>query len=220
MVRAANKPLTDQLLYPHPLPATIGLEMDPDQASTVKNVQSKSPAGQAGIEPGDRILAINGAPLLSTADIQWALHTASDAPTLNLKVERENRPLNVSITLEKGWRAKSDISWRVTSWDLRRQALGGMKLDRLSSEDRKRHGIAEGKLALLAAHVGQFGEHANAKRAGIQKGDVIIGFDGVTTDKTETNIFAHVLQKPKSNQGVPVTLKRGERIIHTKINLP
>jgi S1-C subfamily serine protease len=96
---------------------------------------------------------------------------------------------------------------------------GGMKLDELADEDRAKRGFGEDELALLVRHVGQYGEHQNAKRAGIQKDDVLIAFDGRTERMTEAELLAYVVQQCKPGQKVPVALRRGDKTVEVTLTL-
>ncbi len=125
--RNAGKPVPEQLLYPYPSPKIFGLVMDPKKASTVRRVTDGSQAEQLKIQRGDRIAAVDGQPILSTADIQWVLHH-TEKTSLPVVIEREGKTFDVNLDLPTGWRRQDDISWRATSWDLRRMVTGGLKL--------------------------------------------------------------------------------------------
>src|SRR5690606_5095482 len=165
----------DTVLFPYPSPSVVGLELDPKKRATVVEVSARSPAEKAGFHAGDEIMTLEEQPIISVADIEWILHHAKDGETLEATVRRdgEDKERSVSLRLPEGWRARSDISWRVSTWDLRRMGTGGLRLEELTDAERKEHGIAPGKLALRAKHVGQYGEHATAKRAGFEQGDII-----------------------------------------------
>src|SRR5690606_14850002 len=129
--------------------------------------------------------------LLSTADLQWVLHRTPPGPaSLDAVVERDGRTLATTLDLPDGWRRSGDISWRVSTWDLRRQGFGGMKLTDLDDEQRAELGLGGDAMALKVNHVGQYGEHAVAKRAGMLIGDIIVGFGGQDGRMSETELLA------------------------------
>src|SRR5262249_30396505 len=115
---AERKPIPDDVLFTWPMPNVIGLALDPQEKARVIGVTAGSPAEQAGFKSGDEILSLQGQPILSTADVQWVLQTASEPATLKAQVLRGKKKLNLTLDLPKDWRRHSDISWRVTSWDL------------------------------------------------------------------------------------------------------
>ncbi|MBC8352149.1 MAG: PDZ domain-containing protein [Planctomycetes bacterium] len=212
--RVAGKPLPESLLFPYPHPKALGLILDPDQRATVKDVESGTPAAQAGFKAGDTIESINRQPLLSIADVQWALHqTPASGAQLIASVSRDGQAKEIKLSLGEGWRQADDISWRVSSWGLRRMTTGGILLEPATPEQRQAAGVAEGEMALHAKHVGQYGAHAAAKRAGVKNGDILIAFDGRNDLIREADIFRHGMQDLKPGQRVPITISRaGKRI--------
>jgi S1-C subfamily serine protease len=118
--------------------------------------------------------------------------------------------VDLTLDLPEGWR-RGEISWRTTTWDLRRMGLGGLKLVELDAEGRDRAKLPRESMALRVEHAGEYGEHAVAKRAGFQKGDILVSFDGQTGRMSETDLLAYALQKKRPGDGVAVTvLRNGE----------
>ncbi len=218
--RDAAKPIPDPVLFPYPNPRTLGLDMDPKSAATVQDVPAGSIASRDGFQPGDRIISFDGQPPISTADLQWVLHHAPAVGSIPVQIEREGARLNLTLTLPKGWRHLSDLSWRATTWELRRRAFGGMLLGPLTSDQLQEKGLATNQMALLVKHVGQFGEHALAKKAGVIAGDIIVGYDGQTTPATETQLIAHAVQNRKPGDPIEIILLRDGKRQTITIKLP
>jgi serine protease Do len=211
LYRAERKPAPERVLHPWPMPQVVGLTLDPRAMARVSEVQSGSAAAQAGFQPGDEIVSLAGQPLISIADVQWVLHNADSPATLSAQVRRAGRAVHLALELDAGWRARSDISWRPTSWNLRRIATGGLRLRSLPDADRHRLRLGADEMALLVDHVGQYGEHAQAKKAGFRKQDVLVAFDGRTDLMSETDLFAHVMQHRMPGERVNVTVVRDGR---------
>jgi serine protease Do len=90
-------------------------------------------------------------------------------------------------------------------------ALGGMKLDELTDEERKSANLPHERMALLVRHLGEYGEHAVAKRAGFRKGDILVMFDGLSSRMSESEVLAHTLRRKRSGDEVAATvLRNGE----------
>lgn len=208
-IRSQKLQFPDEILFPYPHPKTVGLIMDPRQSGGVREVIPDSTAQKAGFKNGDRLLSLNGQPILSIADIQWVFQ-AVPAAGGNVKglVDRAGKALPVTLELENGWRQKEDISWRVSTWGLRRMAFGGMVLENLTPEESKAMGIAPGSMALRARHVGQYGPHAAAQNAGFLKGDVMVSLEGRQDFTSETQLIRYILNAKKSGDKVPVTVLR------------
>ncbi len=197
-VRLSGKAFDPKSLYPYPLPDVIGMRLSPDHAAKVLSVEPDSPAAAIGLKPGDEIVRLQGQTLVSPADFQWILENTPERAELVFEIHNgKGETLTKPMKLTPGWRAKSDLSWRPTSWNLRRIALGGMRLETLPEAEKRSRGLPEGSMALFAKHVGQFGEHAVAKKAGFVNGDVIVAVDGRTDLPTETSLFAYALDRPK-----------------------
>jgi serine protease Do len=216
--RTASGEIPDKLLHPYPNPKTLGLILDPKEKATVKSVVPGSSAEKDGFRAGDAIVTLEGQPLLSIADVQWVLHNAGEPAALKAEVKRNGQVMPRTITLAKRWREHDDLSWRASSWDLRRMTTGGMLLEELSAEDRQKAGIAETKLALRAKHVGAFGAHAAAKQAGFLVGDVLVTVDGKSDRRSESDLMATLAKEKRPGDKVPVTVLRGGQMV--ELTLP
>jgi serine protease Do len=217
--RSAGKPLPDDLMYPWPSLSLLGVHCDPETATTVHTIAADSLAATAGLKPGDRLLTMNGQPLVSVADAQWVLHRTGATGKLEIGYERDGKGMAATIPLTAGWRTATDISWRVSSWDLRRQAFGGMVLKSMSMEERAELNLTADQLALRVDHVGQYGEHARAKQAGFQKGDIVVSFDGRNTAATEADLLASVMQQKQPGDEIAIEVRRGKERKTMKIRL-
>ena len=206
--REAGGLLSHKTLTPWPMPSVIGFELDRKSVATVGEVTAGSPAAEAGLEVGDIIITMQGQPILSLADVQWVLHHTTEAGTLVLRIQRGELEKDLVLRLAKDWDHSSDIAWRVSTWDLRRMGLGGMRLVRLSDKEREEHGVPAGKMALFAKNVGQYGDHAVAKKAGLEKGDVIVSFDRDDSDVSEGALLRKVLGTRKRGEEVSFTYRR------------
>jgi hypothetical protein len=205
--RERSRSIPDEILFPYPDPDVLGLRMDPREMARIVTVARNSAADRDGLLPGDHIRFLDGQPVLSVADIQWVLHGAPASGSLAAQVLRDGKPIARTISLQPGWR-RGDISWRATTWDLRRMALGGMKLEAFKDAEYTRAGLRPDRMALSVVHVGEFGEHAVAKRAGFRKGDIIVSFDGLEGRMTESELLAHTIQQRAPGDTVVVTEKR------------
>jgi serine protease Do len=212
-IRDQGKPMPMSLLYPYPKPETLGLTLGEDPVTGVVAVADGSVAAKAGIRVGDEILALEGQPLVSVADVSWVLHRFPESGTLHATIRSGGASSEVSVPLSEGWRAGHENARRVGYWPMRAMAFGGMKLEPLDEEARKARGIGEGKLALELLHVGEYGKHAAAKQAGFRKGDLLVEVAGSDAGLTEIELLARNLLKQKPGDKVPVVvLREGRRV--------
>jgi serine protease Do len=216
--REMDKPVPLEWVFPFPQPETIGLTLATDRAARVEAVTAGSIAVKAGLQPGDELTSLAGQPLVSPADVSWALHRAPATGSLPAVVKRGGATVSLNLDLSAGWREKADISKRVGTWPMRGMALGGMVLEELGDDERAERGIAKEHMALRAKGVGQFGKHAAAKNAGFQKDDVITEIDGSSSRATEGQLIGRLLQQHKPGERVKTTVLRGKQRV--ELSLP
>jgi len=215
-LRNARKTIPDKVLHPWPMPSVIGLNLDPKELASITKVKPGSPAARAGLRLGDKIKTLSGQTILSIADVQWVLHEAKDSDAIKASVLRGSKQLNLTIKLKTGWRSQSDISWRVTTWDLRRMVTGGMVLRPTTPDQRRQNKLRDDQLALYVNYVGRFGAHAVAKKAGFKKGDIIVAYDGKTGAMSESELITKILNKRFPGSKVEVSvIRNGKRITMT-----
>lgn len=215
--RDMGQAVPSEVMFPYPNPKILGIVMDPEHARTIESVTADSPAAAAGLKAGDEILECENQPIISTADIQWVLHRIGDKPAVEFDVRRGEKTEHVTLTLPEGWREQGDITWRATSWALRRMVTGGLRLEELSADDRKALGLDDSAVGLRVKHVGQFNEHAAAKRAGFKEGDVFLKVGNVERPLTESQLFAELINSRKPGESVAVQLLRGEKRLQLQL---
>lgn len=204
--------IPEEVLFPYPHPKSIGLTLDPKQRATVQGVQPGSVAERAGLMVGDQIELIGGQLPLSFADIQWVLHrTPPRGGSIPIEVSRSSGRVDLTLVLDEGWRQEGDISWRVSTWGLRRMVTGGMVLVEAESDLRKASGVSEGEMALSVKSAGKYGAHAAARRAGFQVGDVIVSYDGKTNLGSEQQLIHYATTRLAPGQLITVKVRRGQR---------
>jgi hypothetical protein len=225
MARSETGTIPDEILFPFPRPEVIGLLLDPGTRATVKGVAKDSAAAEAGFRPGDEIVKLAGQPILSLADVQWAVETADRslaggkpasgprARQIPAEVLRGGKSQKLTLTLRPGWRKAQDISWRPTTWELRAMGLGGLFLKEVSDVDRKKLGLGDDALALRVEHAGMYDKHAGAYQAGIRKDDILVEFDGIKERRSESQLIARGVQERKPGDKVAIAvLRSGKRL--------
>lgn len=128
----------------------IGID---DIKPVIRNVEKQSVAARTGLMEGDQILSVNGNEVDSWYDINQAI-TDSDGRPLDLKVKRNSDVAQVTITPELK-RGKDIFNDEVTYYSLGISGLSEIK-----------------------AVIGDVSEGYPADRAGMKKGDRIVGING------------------------------------------
>jgi serine protease Do len=206
-LRAARKPVSDAMLWPFPLPTALGLGLDPAERATVTDVEPGSPAEKGGFKTGDRVLSLDGQPLLSVADVQWVLHDAKEPSTLKGEVERDGRKLPVSLALAAGWRRKTEFSWRVIVWGMRHRLLGLEPLEKTPEGLR------------VKKQPPDWVKQKNPDGAKFMPGDVIVDVDGQRGLLREDDLLAYLMKKPPGS-AADVTVTRAGKQEKLTIKIP
>lgn len=217
--RTQNKPVPLEWIYPQPSIQTVGVTLATDDIAKVEAVAAGSAAEKAGLMAGDQIVSVNAQPLVSMADVSWVLHGASDSGSLSLGVDRGGTPLPALLTLDlpAGWRMQSDIGRRVGSWPMRAMAFGGMKMDDMTDSERAAASLPNEGMALRIIHVGQYGPHAMAKKAGFQKDDIIVQVGDLKSRITESYLIGRLLQDHLPGEQLPAVVLRGGKRVELKL---
>lgn len=203
--------LDERGAWPYPTAERLGLTLDPVVGLRVAAVAEGSAAAAAGVAVDDVLIALDGQPLVSHADVQWVLHHAPAAGALALEVRRgaggaldeEADVVTLRVVLREGWR-RTDPWWRESRWGIR----PGFELFRLDGDGRRRAGAPADGMALKVTRVFGNGVRAN----GVLRGDVLIELDGITLDWDEADALLHLRGVRRPGDVVPVVaLRRGER---------
>lgn len=83
----------------------MGVMLDLQDGITAKKVLEDSAAENAGLQDGDKILAINGQPVESLTDIRWTLMDKHPGDAISVKIQRGSddqlQQLSMEITLQE-----------------------------------------------------------------------------------------------------------------------
>ena len=217
--RSEQRPFSEPELFPYPHPKVVGLVIDPATRGTIKEVTEDSLAQFAGFQAGDEILSMNGQPILSIADMQWVLHHSNSEDEVEFVVERDGIETELTLDLPEGWKQAGDISWRVSTWNLRRMVTGGLVLKTAEDSVRRQNRVDPDSMAIVVEYVGQYGQHAAGKNAGFQKGDLIVAFDGRKDLLRETDLISYALRELAGEERVSVTIMRDGREMELELPL-
>ncbi len=214
--------LPDRLLWQYPLPNTLGLGVDAKDGQSVRTVGNGSAAQAAGFKPGDRVLRVDGQPVTSIADVQWALHQAPETGAVAFEVERAGATSRLSLALADGWRRRIGFARNNTTAMLHFSTAGFFS-HVLSGGEKQERGIEDGALALRVSYLPQAKDpdaNPNAVKAGVRIGDVITEVDGLKARMTADDWLAYLLQKKKPGETLDLTVLRAGASLKLSIPLP
>jgi len=135
----------------------------------VSDVTPDSPASRAGLERGDIIMAINGKPVNSSADLRMNVSLMAPGTRVDVKVLRNGANQTIPVTLaEMPDQTASDR--HSNSGDNNQDALQGITVQTLTAQNARQYGLSSGATGVVVTGVDP---NSKAADAGLQRGDVI-----------------------------------------------
>jgi hypothetical protein len=176
---------TRDAVWRYPLPENVGLTLDNDEGNLVRSVVRDSPAGRAGLRPGDRLRTLHRQTIFSFADAQHALDRAPPQGEIEVTWQRDGKTQTASLKLEENWR-RTNITWRPSLLDILVSPL--LFGDDLSAKEKKALGLGEKRLAFRQDKP----IPKDLVAAGLQEDDVIVGIDGLAPEMTVKEFLGHL----------------------------
>lgn len=200
-------------VWVYPLPENLGLTLEVGQGDRVRRVADNSLAARLGVRAGDSITRLNGRPIASIADVQYALHRGPAQGEIPIAWQHEGKTRTGTLMLEEGWRT-TDISWR---WSLRGlEPLPGVHGEDLTAEEKKALGLAEKGLAFRQ---GNF-LSTPARQAGVRQNDIIIGVDNKALTLTARQFDVYIRLNYQVGDEVTLNILRAGRRVDLPLKLP
>jgi serine protease Do len=193
-------------LWVYPLPENIGLTLDVDQGDRVRAVAAASPADRVGLRAGDTLRVVNGQAVASSADVQYALHRGPAVGRLAISWQHDGAAKTAEVELAEGWR-KTNLTWRPSLLDI----LPSLPLygEDLEAAEKKALGLSEKQLAFRQDRT----VHREAKAAGVQPGDIVVGIDNRSLEMTLPDFLAYVRRNHLVGDRITLNVLRdGKRV--------
>lgn len=172
-------------MYASPDIRTIGIELDVRKGLVVK--EASGAVKNAGMEPGDLIVGINGTPTLTFGDLQYFYDkTPRDSEQARISVDRNGatKELTVDLPTEWWW---TDLAHRFLSVE------PGLTFSSrpLTENEKTRHGFDAAGFAsevIRTKHLSWFG-----RRTELRPGDIIYSVNGVEVDEATQSCETHII---------------------------
>jgi hypothetical protein len=218
-----GKPAPDEYVWPYPMPELLGFTLDVDKLATVSRVDVASPASRAGLRRGDRIVTLEGQPIISIADVQWVLHQAKEPSTLKGEVDRDGRKVPFELAVPERWRRELNFAGTLSlGWTLR-MYIAGFKASPLGAEEKRRLRLSADALALRIDEITPDWvkrRNPSAQKLGLRKGDVITKVDGKTAAISESEFLSYLVQAKKPGEKLELTYLRDGKSREVQLDLP
>ncbi len=199
-------------LWVYPLPENVGLTLDRDHGDVVKAVVVNSPAAKIGIKAGDVLSTLNGYPVASNADVQYALNKAPKAGAIPVEWRRGTAHMEGKLEVVDGWR-KTNLTWRASMLDI----LPSLPIsaDDLTAAEKKALGIPDKQAAFRQDKF----VHSTLKAVGLKAGDVVVGLDGRPVDGTMDDFLGLVRREHLVGDTITLTVLREGKPVDVKVVL-
>lgn len=183
-------------LYRSPDLKTIGIQLDVPKGLLV--AQAGGAAQAAGMQPGDRISAINGVTVWTFGDLQYQYDKVDrKADHIQLTVDRAGKSVDLALTLPPLW-WWTDVRWRQSSVDPRLY----FEARPLTESQKRELQLKPGGFASTVKSVDSFAQMTKSHE--LKVGDIVYAVDGVEQDDVATNVELYI--KLRKTPGDTVTL--------------
>lgn len=176
--------------------AAVGLEKA--QGALVSEVLPGSPADKAGLQSGDVILALDGAPIESIGSFRSSITLMKPGQQVTMKVRRGGQDITVTASISENKESGLQGSSIEDTY--------GLMLEPITAELSKRYNL-DTKAGLLVV---QIDPDSQAYLAGLRPGYVILAVNGHTLTSVEE--FSHAISKTESGGRLLLQIKVGQNI--------
>jgi hypothetical protein len=214
-----------ELLFPYPLPESIGIDVDRAHGHRVAVVREPSPA-TGHLRPGDVLVQCEDVPIRSEFDLRWALHRLPETTShIRLIVERPASAdaansedaktlLEVKLSLPRDWR-QSELRWRKSSRSV--PADWGFRAAALAKFERRDLGLPETGMAIRVLSIRSRGLVTSL---GLQKGDIIVALAGDSKERSLEQLRSDILRQAGPGDSVQLTVRRDGELLELRGAFP
>jgi serine protease Do len=189
-IQDVNQGLADSFGLPQP------------EGAVVSSVEKGGAASQAGIQPGDVILKING-DTTSGTELPAAIAMLNPGSTVNLEVWRDHTTRNISVKLG----AMEDTRTASVTGHQGNGGKLGLAVRPLTGEEKQQANTQHGVLVEKAT--------GPALAAGLQPGDVVVAANGAPV--TSVDDLRNAVEKSKGH--IALLIKRGDAQIFVPVRV-
>jgi hypothetical protein len=196
-------------LYRSPDIRTIGIELDVPKGLVVK--EATGAVAAAGMKAGDKIAAWAGVPVYTFGDVQYRYDKVDRrAKTLAITVEREGKPVDLTVTLPQQW-WWTDLRFRQSSVDPR--------LDfedvPLTADEKQKLGLDPASFASKVKYVSPYAKIRKSHE--LLSGDVIVSVNGVDRDEFANTAETYLKLHTKAGESAKLVVLRGGKRLEMPI---
>jgi serine protease Do len=173
------------------------------RGALVASVQDGTPAAQAGLQPGDVVLKLDGEEIAGSLDLSSRVARIKPGTTAKLEVWRDGKPREIAVRV--GEAPSQQMASADAQSDLS-QARIGVAVRSLTEAERKQAEVAGGLVVEQATGA--------AARAGIRAGDIILSVNGTPVRSVED-----LKNAAESRKTLAVLVKRNDARIFVPVQV-
>jgi serine protease Do len=173
------------------------------EGALISQVEPDSPAAKAGIKSGDVILSWNGKPVDSANTLPLAVAATKPGEKATVELWRDGAKRDLTVTVGEMPTEKAQVARA----DAQPQGKLGVSVRELPKDEAKKLGADGGLVVEQAA--------GPAARAGMQRGDVILGVNG----KPVTSVEELKAAIDAAGKNAAVLVKRGDARIFVPVQI-
>jgi membrane-associated protease RseP (regulator of RpoE activity) len=204
--------------------AWLGIVMSGEDTE-ISSVADGSPADEAGLKRGDRIVEINGKDVKDAADVVDEIRSLDPGDTVKLRIERDGSERTVTATLEGRRVAEPRVfhfrspgaapfAWHGGDMVGPSRGFLGVEVHPMS-DDLREYFRAPRNAGLL---VNRVVEDSPAEKAGMKAGDVIVSVDGEEIERIGDISRALRDHEPGDTVDVKVVREGSERTLKVELD--
>ena len=180
------------------------------RGALVMDVNADSPAAKAGLKPEDIVVAVDGRPIVESAELSRYVASKPPGTTVRLDVIRNGSEKSIPITL-------GTFPEEVVREDASAQGEGsdqlGMTLRNLTPEIGEQLEVPRGTRGVVVTDV----EGGAAEQAGLRQGDVILSVSGNNVESVDA--FRREIEQAKKDGIARLRVRRGPALFMAFIRL-
>ena len=188
------------------------LGLDKPSGVTVNSVNDGGPADDAGLRPGDVIVAYGGDPVGNTEDLQARVVATAPETAVEIDIIRDLEPMTLTVTI--GELNLDQERARVMTTDTGEQTSEGfgMTLQNFTPQARRQLGVPDDTSGVVVSDVAGGG---NAEASGVQPGDVILRINRAEVSSVSEAI--ELLNGIESGRTAFLLVQRGEERVFLQV---
>jgi S1-C subfamily serine protease len=218
----AGQPAKDNAQPRAYLGVAVAPATEKDQGVSIHEVAPNSPAAQAGLKNGDRVVKLNGQALRGVQEFIDAIAAKKPGDKVSIQVRRDGKEQTLNATLANqpppvrlfpGQGLPGSDGGLGVNQIVPRAAFLGVQVERLNAERSKKLNV-KGDTGVAVTDVVL---NSPAAKAGLQRDDVILALDGKTV-KTPQDL-RNAVQRAGPGKDVTVRIQRGgnEKMLHASL---